>query len=211
MTTNEEKASAMWKEFEEILKSYKAQIMSKTWLYADPHFFHEGVCRFTRYDGSPLRPWDDAEQMSEDMINSYCELVSPEDRVYFLGDVAMNRRALDKALPRLPGRKVLVKGNHDIDKLSYYSQYFDDIRACVVKKGFIMTHIPIHPESLARWSVNIHGHLHANVVRKEVTVFQDDHTETEFVPDNRYICVSVEHTDFKPVLLDDILKKANLK
>jgi calcineurin-like phosphoesterase family protein len=167
----------------------------RTWLYADPHFFHQGVCKFLRSDGSKLRPWDDATEMSEWMIKEYNGLVHPEDRVYFLGDVAMNRKALDKSLPRLMGRKILVKGNHDIDKLSYYSQFFDDIRAYVVKKGFIMSHIPIHPGSMGRWDINIHGHLHSNSVQE----------------DKRYVCVSVEHTDFKPILLDTVLKKAGLK
>lgn len=166
----------------------------RTWLYADPHFFHEGVCRFLRSDGSKLRPWDNAEEMSEQMIGWYNDVVDDGDRVYILGDVAMNRRALNKSLPRLKGRKVLVKGNHDIDKLSYYSQYFDDIRAYVCKKGFILSHIPIHPGSLSRWEVNIHGHLHSNTVG-----------------DDRYRCVSVEHTDFRPILLDKVLTEAGLK
>lgn len=168
--------------------------MSKTWLYADPHFGHGNICKFTREDGSPLRPWDDPEQMTEDLINWYNELVDDGDRVYILGDVAMNRRGLDMSVPRLKGRKVLVKGNHDIDKLSYYSKYFDDIRAYVCKKGFILSHIPIHPGSLARWSINIHGHLHANTV-----------------DDPRYRCVSIELTDYRPILLDQVLEEAGIK
>jgi len=179
--------------------------VSKTWLYADPHFFHAGVTRFTRHDGTPLRPWDDPEVMSEEMIGWYNEMVSPEDRVYILGDVAMNRKALDRSLPRLMGRKVLVKGNHDIDKLSYYSQYFDDIRAYVVKKGFILSHIPIHPGSMGRWQVNIHGHLHYNQVMYPESVPSDE------MPDSRYVCVSVEHTNYRPILLDEVLKKVGLK
>jgi calcineurin-like phosphoesterase family protein len=142
--------------------------------------------------------------MSEWMIDEYNKLVSPDDRVYILGDVAMNRRALDRSVPRLNGRKVLVKGNHDIDKLSYYSQYFDDIRAYVVKKGFIMSHIPIHEGSLSRWAINIHGHLHANQVMGK------DKWDNLFV-DPRYVCASVEHTDFKPILLDRVLERGGLK
>lgn len=180
--------------------------MSRTWVYADPHFFHGGVCKFTRHDGTKLRPWDDSDEMSEQMIAWYNELVHPEDRVYILGDVAMNRRALDRSLPRLMGRKVLVKGNHDIDKLSYYSRYFDDIRAYVVNKGFIMSHIPIHPGSMGRWDVNIHGHLHYQSVQKPV---EYGDRLPEF--DNRYECVSVEHTDYRPILLDRVLEKHGLK
>lgn len=176
----------------------------RTFIYADPHFFHEGVCRFTRHDGTKLRPWDNAEEMSEWMIAEYNKIVHPEDRVYILGDVAMNRKALDRSVPRLLGRKVLVKGNHDIDKIHYYSQYFDDVRAYVVKKGFILSHIPIHPGSMGRWVVNIHGHLHYQKVIK-------DYPGGKQIPDERYFCASVEHTEYKPILLDRILEKVGLK
>lgn len=177
----------------------------RTWLYADPHFYHEGVCRFTRHDGSKLRPWDNADEMSEWMIAEYNKIVHPEDRVYILGDVAMNRKALERSVPRLMGRKVLVKGNHDIDKLSYYAQYFDDVRAYVVKKGFILSHIPIHPESMGRWQVNIHGHLHYNTVKEQ---YGDRMLAGD---DPRYLCVSVEHTDYVPILLDRALERAGVK
>lgn len=189
----------------------------RTWLYADPHFFHEGVTKFTRHNGSALRPWNDATSMSEDMIAWYNELVHPQDRVYILGDLAMNRKALDKSLPRLTGRKVLVKGNHDTDKLSYYSQYFDDVRAYVVKKGFILSHIPIHPDSLSRWELNIHGHTHANTVTKDYINGSDTPKDDSYDPlnetvdDPRYVCVSVEHTNYRPILLDEVLTKAGLK
>lgn len=168
--------------------------MPSTWIYSDPHFYHYNIVKFKTDDGFPLRPWDNADEMSEDLISSYNDLVKDQDRVYILGDIAFNRKALDKSLPRLKGRKVLVKGNHDVDKLSYYSQYFQDIRACVPKKGFILTHIPIHPSSLGRWGFNIHGHLHSNVV------------EDEYGPDPRYFNASVEKTGFKPILLDEILE-----
>lgn len=179
----------------------------RTWLYADPHFYHYNICKFTRHDGTPLRPWDDADKMSEEMINNYNMLVHPDDRVYMLGDIAMTRKALDRSLPRLNGRKILVKGNHDIDKLSYYSKYFDDIRAYVVKKGFIMSHIPIHPGSMGRWEINIHGHLHYNQVGAD---FYDNPSDTGKI-DKRYVCVSVEHTEYKPILLDTVLKEARLR
>lgn len=180
--------------------------MSRTFVYADPHFGHSGVCKFLGRTGEKLRPWDDVYKMNEDMIKWYNEVVNDEDRVYILGDVAMNRKGLDSSLHRLKGRKVLVKGNHDQDKLSYYSKFFDDIRAYVVKKGFIMSHIPIHPGSLSRWDINIHGHLHDGSVH-----YEDKYDQPDVYKDNRYVCVSVEHTNFRPILLDNILKNAGLK
>ena len=172
--------------------------MSRTWIYSDPHFFHHNICKFTNYDGSPVRPWDDAEEMSEWMISEYNKLVHPEDRVYLLGDIAMTRKGLDRSLPRLLGRKVLVRGNHDVDKMSYYSQHVDDIRSYVIKKGFILSHIPIHPSCLGRWDLNIHGHLHNNLVMYGDGI------------DKRYYNACVERTNFLPILLDDILKGTSI-
>lgn len=183
-----------------------------TWVYADPHFGQQSICRFLNDDGSKLRPWQNANTMTEDLIRLYNEVVDDQDRVYILGDVSTTRKGLNQALPRLKGRKVLIKGNHDTDKLSYYAQYFEDIRACKVGEGFILTHIPVHPLSLARWGFNIHGHLHSRKVSltKESYYLSGGGREMikfEEVPDSRYRCVSVEQTSFKPILLSKILEE----
>jgi calcineurin-like phosphoesterase family protein len=62
--------------------------------------------------------------------------------------------------------------------------------------GMILSHIPIHEESLGRFGTNIHGHLHANRVMKKKVV------------DVRYHCVCVEQTpDFAPILFEDVIKR----
>jgi len=42
--------------------------MPSVFLVSDTHFGHTGVCRFTRDDGSKLRPWDDPDEMDEAMF-----------------------------------------------------------------------------------------------------------------------------------------------
>lgn len=176
--------------------------MTKTWVYSDPHFYHGNICKFTNYDGSPLRPWDDASEMTEEMIEWYNELVADGDRVYILGDVAFSPTHMRNAVGRLKGRKVLVPGNHEPPKMRKYFDLFDDVRGYVVKKGFIMSHIPIHPGSLSRWELNIHGHTHNNVVMSESLLpFADE----------RYYCACVERTNFRPIELDQILSERGLK
>ena len=166
--------------------------MPSVFLVSDTHFGHAGVCRFTREDGfTKLRPWTDPEEMDEAMVKLWNETVGKRDKVYMLGDIVINRKALS-TLGRLNGDKVLIRGNHDIFKLEDYTKYFRDIRATHIMKGLIFTHIPIHHDSLARFGCNVHGHLH------EKRVMLDDEI------DNRYICVSVEHTDFKPISLEDL-------
>jgi calcineurin-like phosphoesterase family protein len=183
-----------------------------TWLYSDPHFYHANICKFMNFDGSPLRPWDDAEQMTEDMISWYNEMVDDGDRVYILGDVAFTATHMRNSVGRLKGRKVLVKGNHDPDKhREMYNELFDDVRAYVIKKGFIMSHIPIHPGSLSRWQLNIHGHTHANSVLIDAPEMWNGRSEMPKKSDERYRCVCVEQTDFRPIRLDDVLIEAGLR
>lgn len=177
----------------------------RTWVYSDPHFYHKNIVTFTNYDGTKVRPWDDAEQMTEDLIEWYNECVNDEDRVYILGDVAFTVAHMKHAVSRMKGRKVLVPGNHDPVKMRKYFDLFDDVRGYVVKKGFIMSHIPIHEQSLSRWQLNIHGHLHNNTVKTPSSwqLFGE-------VDDMRYYCACVERTNFRPILLDDILKERGL-
>lgn len=188
----------------------------RTWVYSDPHFYHKNICAFLNYDGSKVRPWDDADTMTEEMVEWYNELVADADRVYILGDVAFTAAHMNRVVPQLKGRKVLVPGNHDPTKMRKYFDLFDDVRGYIVKKGFIMSHIPIHSQSLSRWKLNIHGHLHNNQVMKTVrnTIGVDPEdwgSEYSTLPDDRYYCACVERTNFRPKLLDEILHERGLK
>ena len=175
--------------------------MPAVFLVSDTHFGHAGVCKFLRDDGiTKLRPWDDPDEMDEEMVRRWNETVRPNDKVYHLGDVVINRKAL-KTLHRLNGDKVLIRGNHDIFRDEEYRQHFRELRAYHVMNGMIMSHIPIHEESLGRFGVNIHGHLHAN--RVQVRGFNGKPMGI----DNRYYCVCVEQTDFRPILFEDVIKR----
>ena len=182
--------------------------MPAVFLVSDTHFGHTGVCRFTRNDGvTKLRPWDDADEMDEFMVKAWNERVRPNDKVYHLGDVVINRKSL-AIMHRLNGDKVLIRGNHDIFKDTDYREHFRELRAYHVMNGMILSHIPVHVESLGRFGVNIHGHLHANRVKKIRGVnaktgellYSDE-------PDVRYHCVCVEQTDFAPILFEDVIKR----
>ena len=176
--------------------------MPSVFLVSDTHFGHTGVCRFVRNDGvTKLRPWDTAEEMDEFMVKAWNERVRPTDKVYHLGDVVINRKALG-IMRRLNGDKVLIRGNHDIFKDTDYREHFRELRAYHVMNGMILSHIPIHSESLGRFGVNIHGHLHAN--RVMLPGFNGKITD---IVDVRYHCVCVEQTDFAPILFEDVVKK----
>ena len=182
--------------------------MPATFLISDTHFGHAGVCKFLRNDGvTKLRPWDDPEEMDEYMVRAWNERVRPKDKVYHLGDVVINRKHLT-TLGRLNGDKVLIRGNHDIFKLEDYTPYFRDIRGYHVMSGMILSHIPVHEESLGRFGVNVHGHLHANrVMRRAESTAEFMERGVRSWIDPRYHCVCVELTDFAPILLEDMIKR----
>jgi calcineurin-like phosphoesterase family protein len=145
--------------------------------------------------------------MDEEMIKRWNETVRPNDKVYHLGDVVINRKSLS-TLHRLNGDKVLIRGNHDIFRDDEYRRYFRELRAYHVMNGMILSHIPLHEASLGRFGVNIHGHLHSNRVKKArgidattgKTLYSDEN-------DVRYHCVCVEQTDFTPILFEDVIKR----
>ena len=175
--------------------------MPAVFLVSDTHFGHAGVCRFMCNDGvTKLRPWDNPEEMDEAMVKAWNETVGPKDKVYHLGDVVINRKALP-IMERLNGDKVLIRGNHDIFRDDEYRKYFRELRAYHVMNGMILSHIPIHTESLGRFGVNIHGHLHSNRVMKR------DFFSDELMIDTSYHCVCVEQTDFRPILFEDVIKR----
>ncbi len=177
---------------------------------ADYHFGHESPYnKFTKADGSFLRSeFKNAQEGDLAMVERHNSVVKPNDRVYVVGDVAFHKRNLHY-LNMMNGRKVLIKGNHDLETLKVYSEYFDDIRGSHQFAGMLITHIPVHPQSLARWGVNVHGHLHANKVMMEVhhICADDPPGYVEQVPDPRYICVSVEQINYTPISLEDVRKR----
>lgn len=174
--------------------------MANIFFTSDWHLGHANILTFKRRDNiTPIRDFSSVEDMHEHLINRHNSVVRPCDKVYVLGDVCFTNKWLP-IVDRFNGEKILIKGNHDTLKLSQYSQYFKDVRGSHQFSGVIMTHIPIHPDSLARWGVNIHGHLHYNQVY---------HASGEL--DDRYVNVSVESLkDYTPISLEEVKASKNL-
>jgi calcineurin-like phosphoesterase family protein len=161
--------------------------MPNIFLISDTHFGHQNICKFTRHDGSPLRPWDDPDIMDEQMVERWNAVVRPNDLVYHLGDVVINRRCLS-TLSRLHGDKRLILGNHDIFDNHDYLKYFKKLHGSLKLDNLLLSHIPLHPDSIPHWAMcNVHGHIHS----------QD-------ISDGRYFNVSVENIDYSPISLEDL-------
>ena len=162
--------------------------MTTAFFISDPHFGHDNICKFLKADGTKLRPFETAEEMDETIVKNWNSVVNSNDRVYVLGDIAMKKVHIS-TIARCNGRKVLIPGNHDIYEAKEYIKYFEDIRGVYVlpARDGILSHIPLHPESISRFKVNIHGHVHAN-----------DY------PSPNHFSVCVENINYTPISRDEL-------
>lgn len=101
------------------------------WLSADWHFGHRNVLHLG--DG---RPFATIEEHDEVLISRHNTLVSPDDTVWVLGDVAMGdiTESLAKCA-RMNGRKILVCGNHDRPAMAKASAQRAQWRSRYVSEG----------------------------------------------------------------------------
>lgn len=192
---------------------------------ADPHFGHKGMVKFIRRDGvTPLRPWgrmvtedtpmSDEEaaervaEMDEALVDNWNSVVGQYDKVQLLGDVVINRQCLP-ILDRLKGKKRLQLGNHDLF-VKDYGKYFEEVTAYKVMDDLVMSHIPLHEESVKqRWKANVHGHLHEDRVMIR-TMHEPEHGGERWMSERinpRYLSVSVEQIGYTPIALNEVYER----
>lgn len=168
------------------------------WFISDTHFFHDNILKFIDSDGKPVRyqHFQTSQEMNETMVKNWNRVVSPSDKVYHLGDVAVgvkNQSAFTELMYSLNGKKRLILGNHDNIQQPAYKA-FERIELWTGGKfsqyGFVCSHIPLREDSMRDAEINVHGHIHQNES-----------------PSDRHICVCVEHIDYTPVSLDQIVER----
>jgi len=158
------------------------------WVISDTHFEHANIGEYGE------RP-DDHQQL---MLDNWRHSIKPTDRVLHLGDLALGKtEVVAELLADMPGEKYLLKGNHDRRNRRFYEQ----LGFTFVRKSFALdyagykiffTHRPDTEHVLLKSprSLNVHGHIH----QRESG-------------DPRLINLSVEHTDYAPVHITDVLDR----
>ena len=169
------------------------------WVISDTHWRHRNINKYA-WRTTPMFPTPRA--VDQLMYSNWRALVKPEDTILHLGDLCFwNQGEPIPEMRELPGRKLLIKGNHDNYRDSWYAdhgfevvaQQREDIRFRWNDPNgmvdVIMSHYPIHP--LLEGAVNVHGHRHNNPGLSTPS----------------HINVSVELTHFAPVRLSKVLEK----
>ncbi len=174
--------------------------MPNIFFIADTHFGHQGMCFFTRTDGTKVRPFNNANDCDDHMIEMWNKTVKPHDKIYHLGDLAIKRQHI-QTIAKCNGDKILIRGNHDIFKIKDYLPYFRDVRGTHKLDKFLLSHYPIHPDSIeGNLKCNVHGHIHYKRVLDE-----------NKNPHPKYECVSVECINYTPISLEELIQLQKLK
>lgn len=182
----------------EIIKAHKGKIF----VTSDTHFCHDKDFLY-----GP-RGFTNVEDMNEEIIKNWNEVVGPDDIVIHLGDAMMGQ---DTAmglhlLSRLNGRKFLIIGNHDTDaKIELYKdrEIFEGIffgeRFKKGKIHFVLSHYPTIVENYDSpiRTVNLFGHIHLPVL------FYNDRWDM-------FHC-GLEGNNNTPWLLEDIIEQVKNK
>lgn len=157
----------------------------KQWIASDPHLGHKLMIQKSLEHPEAIRP----SNYVNTFMNSWKYTVKDEDVVYILGDVAFGQQAFwMEQLNRMPGTKVLVKGNHDRNRDAWYEKrcfdmvipFNETLTLCHDYGKILLTHIPALPKVLSSYDdrfinlsykfykqfkqkeyiLNIHGHTH---------------------------------------------------
>lgn len=173
--------------------------MAEIFFISDTHFSHNNILTFKDKDDKFIRPgFKDIDEMNETIIQNWNKTVSPNDKIYHLGDVSFrNPDAMHSVLSRLNGRKRLIMGNHDTMDIMHYAKHFEKIGSWRTFKGiashpFVACHYPLHTDSFNYRGVGycVHGHIHERVMKEP-----------------NFINVCVEKTNYTPVHIDDLIAR----
>lgn len=173
------------------------------WLTSDWHLGHTNIIKFCG------RPFANATEMDQALLDYHNQFVKPSDHVYNLGDLTMqrggkvNQEAFIKQIKRFNGHKRLLLGNHDHFPIKTYLEAgFEKIYATWrgIGRGFIISHIPIHPGSLGSASANVHGHIHDQASPKSA-LFVKENGSVVVKP---YINICVEVTNYRPLAIEEV-------
>lgn len=163
------------------------------WVWSDIHFYHTNIIKYCD------RPFDSVEEMNQTLIENHNNLVGPNDLVIWVGDVSFKNVCDTNALLRqLNGDRILIAGNHDLDKKRRHVRALDfneihllytidDGVAPIVFTHFTMDNAPLP------W-INVHGHVHNQPYDVEHSL--------------QHINVSVEVIDYKPMHLTELRRIA---
>ena len=178
---------------------------------------HLGHKRIREFCPESRGQFQSVEEMNEAIINNINSVVTDNDTLYILGDIAFNSPLIAcDFLKQMNGEKVIVWGNHD-RKLrqstefesqkrlmgvrshqDYISKHFE---VDGVKHGVVMMHFPIYSfEGIRFGAAHFHGHLHSARDKRNT-----------FGPTVRAMDIGADGNFLTPYNIDDLLREMSTR
>lgn len=139
-----------------------------TWFTSDLHFNHKRITELT-----PRGRFVSSENHTEWLIDLWNSQVNHNDVVYHLGDFNFTSKLQDwfGVLSKLKGRKILLRGNHDDQKvltscrqLGMVDATLDYHELKVDGTKIVLCHYPMRSWNKQGYgSIMLHGHCHGSL------------------------------------------------
>lgn len=157
---------------------------------SDTHFGHKNIIKYCN------RPFNSVEQMNEEMIRRWNNIVQPNDEVYHLGDFSMGRGSIPKIwLPKLNGKIHLIRGNHDPNVEGFHSVQ-DYLELKYNKKYYILFHYPIMSwNRMHNGARHLFGHVHGALTKIN---------GRKTIEDRLSMDVGSDCCDFRPISIEEV-------
>ena len=176
---------------------------------SDSHFWHARIIEYTK------RPFANVEEMNEEMIKRWNNVVAREDTVWHLGDFSLTNKSKTKEIfGRLNGYKNLIVGNHDAQRSDTWwrdvgfnyvwrfrqgREQYVPVKINYKNTEFYMDH---NPE-------NLKGYWFTDFYDDSIILFGHVHNkEKRWNSRKNIIHVGVDAWDYTPVSIETILEMA---
>jgi calcineurin-like phosphoesterase family protein len=152
------------------------------WFSSDLHLGHENIIKYCD------RPFKNAEEMDEIIINNINRRVKDDDLFIIVGDVSFHP---DRYLDKINGIKWLIAGNHDNKK-------YDNLYDFVLRDNldtYLKMKIGRHNCIVTHWP---------QYYNKNVDYVISGHTHEKYLVDGNNVNIGVDQWDFKPLSFNEL-------
>jgi calcineurin-like phosphoesterase family protein len=177
----------------------------KTFFISDLHFGHQNI-RLPNYGN---RPFNSLEEMDRELIVRWNQKVGVRDKIYVVGDFAFgNIEKVKHYLSRLNGYKILIRGNHDLNKekmlAAGFNEVYDQLILEIAGRPVLLDHYPYRPspEAIKKMEEDPNAYKLKNLNRRPINkglFLIHGHIHQEYKQREKMINMSVEMWGYSPV------------
>ena len=166
----------------------------RVWNWSDQHFNHDMLWK------KGYRAFHSREEMNSRMLSGM-ETIQKDDVLIFGGDLCFyDFKEIVQAINKIECQKIYIVGNHDVRDNSLQNELRKVVDALTIAFDFnhssilngsniVVSHYPFSEDKLYNVQFNLHGHTH------------------QYLMGEKHINMCVEHTNYIPIVLSDLILK----